>query len=183
MKDNFYKIVPLKDGREAVLRPLMPSDAREMIAVMKQTADETRFLTYEPGEFPFTLEQEQAVIEKSFQNENVLWLAAVIDGRIAGTCEGRMISGKSRLRHRVGLGISILQQYWGLGLGRALMGEIILWARQKGFEQIELGVVANNERAISLYKSLGFEITGTVPRHMKYHDGTYSDEYLMTLFL
>ncbi len=183
MKDNYYKTILLKDGRQAVLRPLMPSDAEEMLRVMQKIYGETRFLTREPEEFSFSREEERQIIERSFRSENIFWITAVVGGKIAGTCEARMVSDKQRLRHRAILGISLLREYWGLGIGRMLMSEVILWARQKGFEQLELGVVAGNERAIGLYKSLGFEITGSVPRHMKYHDGTYSDEYLMTLFL
>ena len=52
-------------------------------------------------------------------------------------------------------------------------------AREKKIEQIELEVVADNERAISLYKKMGFEICGTMPRNMKYKDGTYADAFWM----
>jgi RimJ/RimL family protein N-acetyltransferase len=183
MKESYYKTISLKDGREAVLRPLMPSDAEELLGVMQKIYGETRFLTRVPEEFNFTPEEEGQILEKVCRNENAFWITAVVGGKIAGTCEARMVSDKQRLRHRATLGISLLQEYWGLGIGRALMRDIILWAREKGFEQLELGVVAGNERAIGLYRSLGFEITGSVPKHMKYQDGTYSDEYLMTLFL
>ena len=52
-------------------------------------------------------------------------------------------------------------------------------ARERGFEQIELEVVADNENAIHLYKSMGFENYGTFPNNMKYKDGTYADAYWM----
>ena len=50
---------------------------------------------------------------------------------------------------------------------------------EKGFEQIELEVVEGNERALHLYKKLGFEVYGTFPKNMKYKDGTYADAYWM----
>ena len=52
-------------------------------------------------------------------------------------------------------------------------------AKECGIEQVELEVVADNERAIALYKKLGFEVYGTMPRNMKYRDGTYADVYWM----
>ena len=48
-----------------------------------------------------------------------------------------------------------------------------------GFEQAELEVVADNERAIGLYRDMGFEIYGTFSNNMKYKDGSYADSYWM----
>ena len=45
--------------------------------------------------------------------------------------------------------------------------------------QAELEVIAANSGAIALYKSLGFEICGTMKHAMKYKDGTYADMYTM----
>lgn len=46
----------------------------------------------------------------------------------------------------------------GKGYGRAVTLAAIDYARNKlGAEEIDLGVFANNDRAIALYKSLGFE--------------------------
>lgn len=41
---------------------------------------------------------------------------------------------------------------------------------------------AGNKRALRMYKSFGFEVTGTRPRALKYPDGSYADEYMMTKF-
>lgn len=46
-----------------------------------------------------------------------------------------------------------------------------------------LNVIANNERAIALYKKMGFEICGTTPNGSKYKDGTYADEHIMVRML
>lgn len=48
------------------------------------------------------------------------------------------------VRHRAEFGISIAQEYWGLGIGRALMDACIECARKAGYVQLELNVVANN---------------------------------------
>lgn len=46
-------------------------------------------------------------------------------------------------------------------------------------QQAELEVAAANAPAIGLYRKLGFEVTGTLPRAMKYADGTYADFLFM----
>jgi Acetyltransferases, including N-acetylases of ribosomal proteins len=44
--------------------------------------------------------------------------------------------------------------------------------------RLELTVMVHNERAIALYKKMGFEIEGTKKRSMRI-DGQYVDEYYM----
>ena len=71
---------------------------------------------------------------------------------------------KDKLRHRAEFGISLLKEYWGLGLGRALTEACIQCAREAGYAQLELSVVADNERAIALYEKEGFVEYGRNPR-------------------
>ena len=56
---------------------------------------------------------------------------------------------------------------------------IIDKAKEVGFEQIELQVVAENEPARHLYKKFGFYETGYINNGMKYNDGTYAKLILM----
>jgi L-amino acid N-acyltransferase YncA len=52
----------------------------------------------------------------------------------------------------------------GRGIGRALGEEVISWARAAGYRAIQFNaVVSTNTRAVALWKSLGFEIIGTLP--------------------
>jgi ribosomal protein S18 acetylase RimI-like enzyme len=53
--------------------------------------------------------------------------------------------------------------------------------RKAGFEQAELTVVSNNDRARHLYESLGFRECGRIPNANKYDDGSCSDNILMVL--
>ena len=64
-------------------------------------------------------------------------------------------------------------------MGTVLLGEILTAAGTAGYEQAELEVAAANAPAIGLYRKLGFEVTGTLPRAMKYADGTYADFLFM----
>ena len=66
-----------------------------------------------------------------------------------------------------------------MGIGTALMGELLRCAGDAGFEQMELEVVSANEAAVGLYRKFGFEATGTVPHAFRYQDGTYADFLFM----
>lgn len=81
------------------------------------------------------------------------------------------------------MGIALYQKFTGLGIGKIMVRELCDIAKDHGFEQMELEVVADNERAIGLYKKMGFEIYGTFPRNMKYPDGTYADAHWMMKLL
>lgn len=52
-----------------------------------------------------------------------------------------------------------------------------------GYRQIELSVVADNARAIALYRHLGFREMGRVPRALCFDDGHCSDELWMVKML
>jgi ribosomal protein S18 acetylase RimI-like enzyme len=55
--------------------------------------------------------------------------------------------------------IHVAERARGAGVGRALMGEGTDVLRSYGCESVHLMVTATNERAVSLYRSLGFEVT------------------------
>jgi ribosomal protein S18 acetylase RimI-like enzyme len=54
-------------------------------------------------------------------------------------------------------------EYWGLGIGRAMTEACIECAKQAGYAQLELDVVAGNTNAVVLYESVGFIEYGRNP--------------------
>ena len=87
------------------------------------------------------------------------------------------------MRHRAEFGISVLKDYWGLGLGRALTAACIQCAREAGYAQLELTAVAENQSALSLYRSLGFEAFGRNPKGFRSRTGRYQELIYMLLEL
>jgi ribosomal protein S18 acetylase RimI-like enzyme len=154
-------------------------DAQEMISYVNIIDTESKFLTREPGEFSYTEEDEKALIQKRNNAENILWTLAVIDNEIVGMAEMAYNKSKIRFRRKGDFSITVKKKYWGLGIGGKLMLTHIEWSKEQDPENIRLEVVADNERAISMYRSFGFEIAGTVRHGMKYPNGTYADEHTM----
>jgi GNAT superfamily N-acetyltransferase len=65
-------------------------------------------------------------------------LVCLVDDRIAGNC---MISFRTGMkdRHRAGVAIALLQDFWGLGIGTRMFEELIRIAEERGeVRQIEL---------------------------------------------
>ena len=50
------------------------------------------------------------------------------------------------------------------GVGRALAEHVLAWATAEGYRSMQFNaVVETNVSAVALWKSLGFEVIGTVP--------------------
>jgi L-amino acid N-acyltransferase YncA len=72
----------------------------------------------------------------------------------------------------------------GQGVGRALGEYVIEWARERGFRAIQFNaVVETNERAVLLWKSLGFSVLGTVPRGFNHPTHGYVGLLIMHRFV
>lgn len=169
----------LRDGRECVLRPTTVEYAEEMIAFLKQTAAETPFLLSYPDEVNYTPEGEREVLNRYAEDEASAMLLALVDGKVAGNSSINPVGSKRRVAHRCSMGIALKQEYWGLGIGTAMIGYLTELAKRTGYEQIELEVVDGNDRAKALYEKCGFVTTGKHLDAMKYDDGTCRDEWLM----
>ncbi len=177
------RTITLKDERLCILRPTHPDDAAEMIDYMKQTAEETRFVLRTPEEVTFTLEQEQEILGHLLEDQGSVMMLAEVDGQVAGNCSISGMGYKSRIRHRCSMAIALKKDYWNLGIGYAMITYLTELAKEIGFEQMELEVVANNERGRKLYEKCGFVETGKRLRAMKYDDDTYADEIIMIKLL
>ena len=71
---------------------------------------------------------------------------------------------------------------WGHGYAREASEAIISFCfKELSLRKLTLGVVADNVKAVKLYKTLGFLIEGTYMLHGKY-DGKYCNVHRMSLF-
>ena len=163
-----------KLGREVFLRNAEESDATALIDYLKITTAETPYLIREPEEVTITLEQEKSFIQREKDAERELLLIAVIDGKHIGNCALMNIGPYKRYGHRCGVAIALYQEYCGCGIGKVMMQTVLDVAKTVGYEQAELEVISDNQKAIALYRKMGFEKYGTFPYNMKYSDGTYA---------
>lgn len=172
----------VKDGLKVVFKTPEKSEAKELLDFIRSIAGQTEFLLSSPEDRKFDLAGEEQFIE-SYRDNNSWFIAAYVDGKIIGDC-GLNFGSHMKDKHRGNIGIGIDREYWNKGIGSLMFDEMIRIAREtEGIEQLELGVNNRNLRAKHLYQKKGFEFTGSIPRALKLHDGTYCDEELMTKFL
>ena len=173
------KEIRLKDGRTCMLVPTSPEYSEQMITYLRETSGETDFLLRYPDEVQYTLEEEQQILERLLDNPKAIMMAAVVDGKVAGNASVNGIGANRKISHRGSMAIALYQAYWGLGIGSAMIEYLSTLAKQVGWHQLDLEVVAENERAIRLYESCGFVASGRRHHALLLDDGTYHDELLM----
>ena len=180
---KYEQKIVLKNGREALIRNGDGPDGAAVFENFNRTHEETDFLLSYPDENSFDAEQEARFLEGKTNSPDEIELIALVDGKIAGTAGIESVGKKYKVKHRAEFGISLLREYWGLGLGRALAAACIQCAREAGYVQLELNVVAENERALSLYRSLGFVEFGRNPKGFRSRSGDYQELVYMLLEL
>lgn len=146
-----------KTGQEVILRNAEKRDAQDLIHYLKMTTAETPYLIREPDEVTLSVEYEEAFIQNMVESERELMLIATVDGKHVGNCSLMSIGSFKRYRHRCEIAIALYQEYCGRGIGRIMMETVMKAAKELGYEQAELEVIADNKGAIALYEKLGFE--------------------------
>ncbi len=164
---KYNKTITLKDGRECILRNGTKEDGAALLDNFITTHAQTDFLASYPDECTMTAEAEGEFLEGLEKSANEVELLAFVGEACVGSAGFHAMGSKTKVRHRCDFGISVDESYWGLGLGRAMMEACIECAKEAGYEQMELEVVAENERAIALYEKVGFVEFGRNPKAFK----------------
>ena len=177
------KDVTLINGTFLTLRSPEEDDAEGMLAYLRTTAAETHFLLRTPEEVTLTIQEEKTFLRAMLDDGRRMMICAFSGGQPVASLSFNPVGSRSKLRHRAEFGLAIIRAYWHLGLGSLLMREGLLAVKSLGFEQLELSVYADNQRAIKLYERFGFEHFGRISDAFRLEDGTYRDDLLMGLKL
>lgn len=161
---KYYKVITLKNGIECCLRNGMEQDGQAVFDNFNLTHEETDYLLAYPDENCFDVLQESQFLKEKSESKNEIEIVAVVDHVVVGTAGIEAVGEKYKIRHRAEFGISVVKEFWGLGIGQALTAACIECAKAAGYVQLELNVVADNRRALSMYKKAGFIEYGRNPK-------------------
>ena len=153
-------------------------DAAALLDYLKIVGGETENLSFGAEGVPLDVEAEKAYLGVQAQSQDNIQLLAKANGEIIGTAS--LNRKQRRMGHRAEFGISLKKAWWGCGAASALMEAILAFAKENGFEQLNLEVRSSNARAIRLYEKYGFRKLCTFPRFFKIN-GEYIDFDLMNL--
>lgn len=153
-------------------------DAQALSDLRLQLDGETENFDREQGEgFIDTIGFEEIIKEDTVSPRN-LCLVAVVDNRIVGfsRCEGFPLK---RFAHKVEFGVGVLKEFWRYRIGKNLLKASIEWADTNDIKKMALNVVETNDKAILLYKKLGFEVEGVLKNDKLLSDGNYYNTIVM----
>lgn len=159
-----------------VVRPIGLRDIEGFAACVAAVIAEREWLAHLE---PFPLPEAARFVAKNVGTGTQL--VAEIDGRIVGWCDV-VRSTVPVFAHRGTLGMGLLPEVRGRGLGLRLIRATLEAARAAGIEQVTLHVFARNTRALALYRKAGFHEVGRQLRAKKL-DGHYDDNVIMDIEL
>ena len=163
-------------GGPITIRRARPDDAAAIARMMDEPSVYANLM-----QMPYASEEAHRarLVESQAPGKTDLSLVAEQAGMIVGSAGMHPVGAALRRRHAAMIGISVIAEAQGRGVGTALMRALCDYAdRWMGVLRIELTVYDDNARAIALYRKFGFEIEG---RHRGYalRDGRYVDALTM----
>lgn len=172
-----------KDGEAILVRTAEPGDAESLIYINMKIVNEKLYMLRQPGEAIYTKEGEIKKIDNYLNSMGSLYIVAEVDKKVIGYLDFQN-GGFKRTQHSGSFSLYILMEYREKAIGNLLLQTLTDWAEKNPvIEKITLAVFSNNERALNLYKKLGFREEGRCPKDMKLEDGTYLDSVLMYKFV
>lgn len=170
----------LANGIKVELRPKQASDA-EMLWNMFSTLSEKSLSNLVP---PFTRERIESWTG-DIDYDRVLTIVAVVrekdEQRIVGSASLSFFT-QEIFKHKAELSVTVHDDYQNMGIGTAMLKHLLAIARTKKLRKVYLLVNTDNDRAIHVYMSLGFEIEGRFSKE-RCLNGQCGDEYRMAIFL
>jgi len=161
------------------IRPIMMKDAEDINEMRRM--DKVRENTL--GIISERLVYTQDFINSLTENDHLLVAEVFENGvkKVVGIV-GLNVNSNPRLRHSGSIGIMVHPDYQGRGIGTALLKKVIdLADNWLKLVRLELTAFVENEGAVRLYQSLGFQIEG-VKKYAAIRNGEYADEYLMARY-
>ena len=161
------------DADAIIIRSAEPEDAARISAHLGQH-----------GVFEGLLQMPDAPVASRLEylqkmEPNACRLVAMAGDEVAGCAGLHVQSATLRRMHVRGLGLSVSPQWQGRGVGQRLLSRLLDWADNwAGVLRVELYVHADNDRAIALYRKMGFVEEG---RHKAFglKNGRYVDSLSM----
>jgi L-amino acid N-acyltransferase YncA len=159
-----------------IIRPATQTDSRAIAAIFKAVV--------EPGDtYTFDLHTSDAEAVAYFLGAGITSYVAESGGRVLGMY--KLIPNRvGRGAHVANASFMVDPSTQGKGVGRALGEHCLEEARRQGYEAMQFNfVVSTNTPGVRLWKKLGFEIVGTLPKAFDHRTLGKVDAYVMHRFL
>lgn len=179
MKKDLYLQDRLTNGEILEIRNASATDGEAYSRLLRRCGCETDNLSFGAEDCPYTETFSHSYLEHLDDESGSLVLLAFVNDELIG--EITLSAQPRRFSHTAELGICVVQDWCGRGIGTRLMEAALSWARQSDrLRSIFLSVNRENQGAIRLYERFGFVQYGFYEANSFYND-SYHDTVLMNL--
>ena len=161
-----YRIAEIKDAEKLL---------DYIIKVKSENLDTLFKMLHTP-----TITEEKDFIKSYMDSGGIIFMAEDNDIVVGLLTAGRYFN--TQLKHSLKIGITVLKGYRDKGIGTQLMMLLFEWSKFHDVKRIELEVFSNNQKAIKLYKRLGFETEG-IKKKAVLINGEYKDIIQMVYWI
>jgi len=153
--DVYEKIVMLKDGSKALIRPVRAEDAEDLLKMFTTLSPETVYNRFFKLRRPFTIEEVQKMTSINFDEEFALVASPLQASELKIIGDARYYV-EDKIRAEVAI---VVQDKWQLkGLGTAMLQHLINIGRERNIREFYIYVLSDNAVMIHVAKKLGFRL-------------------------
>jgi L-amino acid N-acyltransferase YncA len=159
-----------------IIRPATEADWDQMWRIFQAVVATGTTYVFAPGT---SVEDARAY----FLGPGVASWVADDEGRVVGMY--RLVANRRDLgSHVANASFMVDPRDHGRGVGHALGSHCLREARRAGFLAMQFNfVVSTNTAAVALWRTLGFDIVGTIPKAFRHRELGLVDAYVMHRFL
>lgn len=160
--------VVASDGGIVHLRPILPSDAEDLLAFHAKLSDRTRYLRYF-GPYPRISARDLERFTVVDQRTRVAFLALLGDEIVAvGRYEGITADGGAAAQDGAGtdrpvtsaeVAFVVRDDHQSRGLGSILLEHLAAAARENGLSRFEAEVLVENHAMVRVFREAGYQVT------------------------
>ena len=161
---------PVLHGERVTLRPVEAGDIERLTEILREPEVARWFGTYTPEE----------TADEFLADPSVTAFAIEADGEIVGGIQ--FYEENERDYRHAGMDLFLATESQNQGLGtealRVLAGYLL---EERGHHRLIVDPAASNDRAIKVYKRIGFRPVGVMRAYERSPDGTFQDGLLMDM--
>ena len=167
------------DGDAVQVRSAVPGDVLAIEDLWREILVEDTWFIESAEEYRIDLEASRQLLTSLLNESNSHVWVAELRGCVVGVA--RLLGGQlDRTRHVASFEIFLTEDVRGLGLGRQMMQTLLKFAeKSRWLQRLELNVFSDNDHAIRLYETLGFQHEGTRVGAVREVDGRTRDTLCM----
>jgi RimJ/RimL family protein N-acetyltransferase len=143
----------LSDAAKVTIRPARPDDAATIIAAVRSSSADRSYVLMEI--YGKDAAAQRAYLEELDGSHN-LFLVATVDGAVIGILALLDAFLCSATEPALAVGIHLVQQWRGRGIGSAMLRYALRWAEEHDYHRVEADIFTTNKRSLHLFSKAGF---------------------------